>query len=297
MHVSRVGVQIEAEASVRGAQVQLVNYRFPEPPESRMRFDGRIRVELCLTSNHRTARACFPDRWRSQRFERMGDVYIMPPSMTMHVRSDETSPLSSVVCHLDLHEALCRYDLEPMDLTERFLVASLDIRDLTVRQLMSRLARELRHPGFASAVLIESIVTGLQVELIRYRTAIADHAAPGRLAPWQLRLIDERIQEPGQAPSLSELAALCRVSVRQLGRGFRACRGSSIGSFVATRQMEHACRLLATDISVADIATTLGFSSSSNFCVAFRRAMGTTPGRVPSHPATTLSLEEQGDPP
>jgi AraC-like DNA-binding protein len=43
--------------------------------------------------------------------------------------------------------------------------------------------------------------------------------------------------------------------------------------------MQHAKRLLATDQSVASIASVLGFSSCSNFCVAFRRAIGMTPGQ------------------
>jgi AraC family transcriptional regulator len=43
--------------------------------------------------------------------------------------------------------------------------------------------------------------------------------------------------------------------------------------------MEHAKTLLATDESVASVATALGFSSSANFCFAFRRAMGITPGQ------------------
>jgi AraC-like DNA-binding protein len=47
---------------------------------------------------------------------------------------------------------------------------------------------------------------------------------------------------------------------------------------VAERQMEHAKRLLAADESVSAIAGVLGFSSSSNFCFAFRRATGLSPG-------------------
>jgi AraC-like DNA-binding protein len=43
--------------------------------------------------------------------------------------------------------------------------------------------------------------------------------------------------------------------------------------------MQHAKRLLGTDRTVADIASTLGFSSCSNFCIAFRRELGITPGQ------------------
>ena len=278
MNVSRIAVDLEAEANVPAAQVQINHYRFSEPPESTMRFDGRFRVDLCLSSNHRSARGSFCDRWKSHHFEHMGDIYVMPPTMTMHVRSDETAPLSAISCYLDLGDALELFGSKSHGVTEQLLKSSLDIRSPTVRQLLLRLASELRHPGFASDVLIESLVTQLQIELFRYGTAIVDCPGQSGLAAWQLRLIDERVKE-FRAPSLAELAALCKVSVRQLTRAFRACRGTSIGSYVADSQMEHARRLLASDRSVEDIAQTLGFSCSSNFCVAFRRVMGMPPGR------------------
>jgi AraC family transcriptional regulator len=42
--------------------------------------------------------------------------------------------------------------------------------------------------------------------------------------------------------------------------------------------MEHAKRLLAGDKSVSAIAFELGFASNSNFCFAFRKATGMSPG-------------------
>lgn len=274
---SRVGVEVQAEVSVAGADVQLIHYRFPEPPESTVRL-GKVRVELHLTSNHRSARANFSDRWRSQRFERMGNMYVLPPSFTTRVRSEETAPLTSIACFLDLSNVLAMCE-NPPHLNDRTLLAGLDIRDPTVEQLLLRLARELRHPGFGSKLLIESIVTQLQLELIRYGTAMSESHSRGGLAAWQMRTIEERINEMRAPPTLSELAGLCRISVRQLTRGFRICRGASIGGYVMASQMEHARRLLASGESIATIAQILGFSSSSNFCYAFRQRVGVPPGQ------------------
>jgi AraC-like DNA-binding protein len=75
-----------------------------------------------------------------------------------------------------------------------------------------------------------------------------------------------------------ELAALCKLSVRQLTRGFRASRDCSIGDYVANSRIERAKRLLTSDQSIKTIAYSLGFNSSSGFCFAFRRATGMTPG-------------------
>jgi AraC family transcriptional regulator len=158
------------------------------------------------------------------------------------------------------------------------LEASLDIRDPHVRELMMRLGQELRQPGFASQTMVELIAAQLALELHRYRQRAGEARVRGGLAPWRLRLIDERLREEREMPTLAELAALCKLSVRQLTRGFQASRGLSIGQYVANSRLEHARRLLATEASVKSIAYSLGFASPSGFCCAFRRAMGETPG-------------------
>jgi len=274
--VTKAAMDVEAALIAPSVQVQNVRYRFDEPPESIVCMEDKIRVELCLGTRHRSARARF-DGWRSDRFERIGDIFVVPPTIGMAARSDEDRPLSSVLCLLDLAPVLALFDRLP-DMSEHFLVQCLDIRDANVRQGMLRLADEARHPGFASQVLVESVAAQIGVDLLRYGMALPERAVQGGLAPWQLRRIEERLYEVREAPTLQELARLCGLSVRQLTRAFRTARGCSVGTHVADRQIGHAKRLLAADESVAFIASTLGFASSSNFCYAFRRATGLTPG-------------------
>jgi AraC family transcriptional regulator len=230
---------------------------------------------------HRTARACFVDRWSRHRFERIGTLFAVPPAVIFHAKSDELSSLTSLMCELALKPVLELFDqrLNAGDLTEERLMACLDIRHMKVHGLMWRLAEEARHPGFASEMLVESIAAQLAVELFRHETAMRERVVHGGLAPWQLRVIDERLREVGPAPTLTNLAALCHLSIRQLSRGFRATRGVSIGAYVANSQMQHAAVLLTTEGSVSSIAITLGFASTSNFCAAFQRATGVTPGQ------------------
>lgn len=269
-------IEIEAELCTPSATCQLVHYHFSEPPDSKMSSDKAFRLELCLTSRHRSTRACYREHWSPYRYENVGDLFVLPPGMTMSARSDEATSLTSFVCELAPSVVLDLFEKSP-EPTDQLLVTSLDFQDATVRSLLLRLAEETRHPGFASELLVEQISTQIAIEMVRCGMRITEHAGKGGLAPWQLRRIDERLQEIDSGATLAELAALCRLSVSQLARGFRASRGCSIGAYVANSQMEHAKRLLATDESVTAIAGTLGFSSSSNFCYAFRRAMGITP--------------------
>jgi len=274
---ARATMEVKAALETPSAQVQLVHYRFGEPPESVVSMDDKIRVELCLNTRHRSARACFAG-WQSSRYERIGEVFVVPPTIEMAARSDEDRPLSSVVCLLELAPVLALFDRLP-EMSERFLLLGLDVRDAQVRQGLLRLADEARHPGFVSQILVESIAAQVSVDLLRYGMALPERSVQGGLAPWQLRRIEERLYEVREAPGLQELAGLCGLSVRQLTRAFRVARGCSVGRHVADRQIGHAKRLLAADESVASIAGTLGFSSSSNFCYAFRRATGLTPGQ------------------
>lgn len=271
-------MDVEAALAASGARVQLVHYHFAAPPSSVLPAAGRFRVELCLTARHRSARGCFRDHWSRHRYERIGDLFVVPPDLDLLAKSDEDGPLTSIVCEYDLEPILTLFEKVPV-LTDQLLRASLDVRDMKVRHLLLRLADEAKHPGFASEMLADLMTREMAIELVRHGAAVRDHPAThGGLASWQLRRIDERLDEVCEAPALAELAGLCRISSRHLTRGFRSSRGCSIGSYVAHSQIEHAKRLLAAGESVTAISDVLGFSSSSNFCSAFRRATGMAPG-------------------
>lgn len=263
---------INAEIRVPLATAQLVRFDVFGPAAGVLHPTGDYRVDLALTPRPRNARGCYYTRWNPQRFERLGKVYIMPPSETLQARSDGSSSQTSILCHIK-PEAMP----DVLQWTDRRLEAGLDIRDANVRGLLLRLAQETRHPGFASGMLVELVVAQLGIELARYCTRLNDTPGSGGLAGWRLRTIDERLREVRDAPTLTELAALCKLSVRQLTRGFRASRGCSIGNYVATARIDHAKRLLMCDESVKSISYSLGFSSPSGFCYAFRRATGVTP--------------------
>ena len=266
---------IEAELRVPLATAQLVRFHFAEPADN-LFCEDRYQLDLCLTPRPRNARACYPERWGRERFERIGHVFLVPPGEAMLARSDDCGQQSSIICqlHPDSMRAWLGRDLE---WDARRLMAGLDIREANIRSLLLRLAEEARAPGFASDVLVELIAKQLGIELTRYWSAAHDDSPLRGLAPWRLRLIDERLREESKAPTLAELAALCGLSVRQLTRGFRASRGCSIGEHVENCRVEHARRLLAADQSVKAIAYSLGFASPSGFCFAFRRVTGETP--------------------
>ena len=269
-------VHIEGELRAPVARAQLVRFNFAEPIDKLTRFDDTYRLDLCLTPRPANARVRYLDHWSASQFEQIGTLFLTPAGEAVHHRSDGWGEQSSIICELQ-PDSLSAWLEQDLRWTDYRLKECLDIRDSHIQGLLLRLARETRQPGLASDTMVELIVSQLALEITRFVTREPEDTAGGGLAPWRLRLIDERLREEGAPPTLTELSALCRLSVRQLTRGFRASRSCSIGDYITGRRIEQARKLLASDRSVKAVAYSLGFSSPSSFCYAFRRATGETP--------------------
>lgn len=280
-------VVIDAELTGPGVTAQIVRYDIPGPTDALLRDEDRYLINMCLTPRPLNARAGYRDRWGPHRFERLGDVFMVPPGEALAVRG-EGGQQASVLCYLSsghIDELLG----QRLEWSDRQLATTLDITNARIRNLLFRLTEEVRHPGFASARMLESLSGELAVELGRFCLEIEETPITGGLASWRLRLIEERLAASQAAPALEDLAALCNISVRQLTRGFRISRGCSIGEYIERRQMEAAKRLLVAGDSVKTIAFALGFSSPSSFAFAFRRAVGTTPSTFRQRQLRSLS--------
>ena len=258
------------------ATAQTVRFNMPEPADYVLRSEDSYWLDLCLTPRPLNARACYRDRWGPNRFERLGDMFLVPPGQAVHIKSDSCGPQESIICLLHV-DAIGQWLGTSIDWTDRRLEASLDISSGTIRHLLLRMAEEARNPGLRSEMLVELLAGQLTIELGRYCDAVMDGPVSGGLASWRLRLIDERLEEVREPPTLTELAELCSMSVRQLTRGFRTSRGCPIGEYVMKSRIERAKRLLSADKSLKSIAYAVGFASTSSFSYAFRQATGLTP--------------------
>lgn len=267
---------VDAEVRTPGMTAQVVRFNLTEPADNILHDEGAYWLDLSLTPRPSNARACYSGHWNPHRFERIGKLFLVPPGETLHARSDRGSAQTSIICHL-APDMFRRWFDNDFVWSDRGLEASLNIQNDNVRSLLLRLAQEARYPGFASDALVELIASQLAIELGRYFVRLDDIPVSGGLAPWRLRLIDECLREMGATPTLAELASLCKLSVRQLTRGFRTSRGCSLGDYLASNRVNHAKALLGSGQSVKEVAYALGFSSPSSFCFAFRSATGVTP--------------------
>lgn len=217
--------------------------------------------------------------WLDGRFGDLTGAGLFPAGQEISVRSDGGIQ-RLLICRFDpqgfdaLLDGAIRWDVPTR-------ISAMDLREPAIRSTLGRMAREVQQPGLASPVLMEALSTSLVVDIGRYLDTRRCMRAweTGRLAPWQLRRVEERVRaQPGATPSLAEIAQLCGISVRQLVRAFKAATGQTVHQYFAVRQMDHARSLLAeTELPLKAIAVELGFRQPASFTAAFVRACGETP--------------------
>jgi AraC family transcriptional regulator len=101
----------------------------------------------------------------------------------------------------------------------------------------------------------------------------------GGLAAWQQRIVTAYIEEHLAEPILlATLAELVRLSTYHFCRAFKQSFGLPPHRYHTSRRIDHAKTLLAKPApSVTEIGMTVGFSETSSFTAAFRKATGLTP--------------------
>ncbi|TCM16596.1 AraC family transcriptional regulator [Novosphingobium sp. PhB165] len=266
---------VDAGLTAPGIHAQIVRFDIPEPTNKRHAVADGYHVDMCLTPRPLQSRGGYRDRWGPHRYERLGDIFVIPPGEALYIRGDRGRQ-ASLICTIDadlVHDIAGRQ----LDWDDSHLAAALDVAGAQIRALLFRMTAEVRYPGLAAQRMIELLGSELAIEIARFGLELTGRPMVGGLAGWRLRLIDERLTGDLSAPSLKELADLCSLSVRQLTRGFRVSRACSLGDYIEQRRMEAAKRLLMDGESVKSISFKMGFASPSSFTFAFRRAVGTSP--------------------
>ena len=173
------------------------------------------------------------------------------------------------------------FDLDP----SRVEVPPLDRLDLPrLRAAMQAVDAEIAAADAGSSLAAESLANILAVHLIRHLSAPLKHASDpdGTLARSRLRGVIDYIEDHlDSGLSLEKLAAEVRLSPYHFARQFRTATGLPPHQFVISRRVERARLLMQQggDISLAQVASRVGFSDQSQFSRHFKRLVGVTPGR------------------
>jgi AraC family transcriptional regulator len=266
---------VEARVRIGFGNVVLQRERYSAPIDTRRAGSNHHHLQLSMTPRLPRSLGCFPDIWGPDRFEPIGELFLLPAGSALHARG-QRRVLKTLVCRLD-PGAAAQWLATDIPWTEQRLKGALDISSREIRLLMHKISTELVNPGFASEAKIELIVAQVCIELTRHLYKItADLPARG-LPHWRLKLIENYLAHDPAGANLTTLAGLSSLSVRHLTREFRASTGKSLGDYIAQHRMRLACEMLANGASVKETAYAAGFSAPTNFATSFRRETGYSP--------------------
>ena len=121
-----------------------------------------------------------------------------------------------------------------------------------------------------AAVLLDQLA--LQRELPLFVPALASSLAR--------RVATALAADPADTPTASDLAAELDVSTRTLERAFVADAKMTLGEWRQRSRIARAIALLASGTDVKDVALEVGYATPSAFVTAFKKHVGSTPGKI-----------------
>ena len=139
-----------------------------------------------------------------------------------------------------------------------------------------RMMREFMSQDDIAPLAMEGVLLEVLAESARSSDEPQGSSAPG----W-LRRVRELLQDSYlEAPGLAVLAGIAGVHPVHLSREFHKHFHMTIGEFIRKRRIERASELLSnSELSLAAIANTCGFSDQSHFCALFKKHSGMTPAK------------------
>ncbi len=156
-------------------------------------------------------------------------------------------------------------------------------QDERLARLARDIAEELQQEEAGQELVVAALVEQVVAHLLRRHANIR---RAGELELSRAGLVDRRIRRAVELMHtrlntelpLEEIAAAAHLSPFHFSRLFKKLTGAPPHAYLAALRVARARALLAeTDLSVTEIATRVGYASSSHFAKAFRQATGLSP--------------------
>ena len=215
---------------------------------------------------------------RSTRRDLARRLTFVPAGRGYHEWHELRSPARLMYFYFDPAELPIRSGLDASGMS---FSPRLFFEDPTLWATVLKLRRLLEAPALENWPYFEALGAVLGQELVRlYQGADRiEMQARGGLAAWQQRIVAAYIDEHlADQISLATMARLARLSQYHFCRTFKQSFGVPPHRYHTIRRIERAKVLLERrPLSVTDIGLALGFSDTSSFTAAFRRATGLTP--------------------
>jgi AraC family transcriptional regulator len=213
-----------------------------------------------------------------------GTVAVTSPGNVTEIRwrSKADAPIATVHIHIDaglLHRfATQAAERDPGRIE---VIDALAESDPLVESVGRALDRELAAPTAQGRLFTDAAAQLLTAHLLRRYCALP--IAPARtgatLSKRKLARVRDYVEANIARPvTLDDLAGVACLSLYHFARAFKRTTGETPHDFVRRLKVEQAKRLLCeTDLDIAAIAASLGYSSASHFALLFQGETGMAP--------------------
>jgi AraC-like DNA-binding protein len=151
-------------------------------------------------------------------------------------------------------------------------------RDAVVERLARSLLEADETCGSLCQIYLDCITTAIVARLLASVHKPNTRRMP-ELVPWRLKravdYIEGRLAEPLRLADIAAAAGLTRM---HFAAQFRAATGLRPHEYVLRRRIEHAQRMLVSnEVSLVDVALSVGFQTQAHFTSIFKRFVGQPP--------------------
>jgi AraC family transcriptional regulator len=209
-----------------------------------------------------------------------GDIDIVPAGIASKwiLKSQDTALIVRISKDL-LRNTAMEMGMDPASsiLRNRF-----QIRDPKIEYLGWALKADMENGFPGGRLFTEGVGVAIACHLLRAHSVATSNSFPGAtgaISVFRLRraliYIENNLSE---SLSLAAIAEVSGLSLSQCQRTFRRATGLSIHQYVIQRRAERAkTLLLKKDLSISEVASTVGFASQSHLSFHMRRLFGSSP--------------------
>jgi AraC family transcriptional regulator len=223
------------------------------------------------------------ERWHES-IVKQGDLVLVPAGQTTYWRGPTDSPLSYLCVYLQpelVTKMAASADLNP-DRIE--LMDCFSQSDPHLYQIAMMLLAEIKSGGLMGKLYVESLTQVLVIHLLRNYSSLQPKIIADRynLPPRRLEnAIDYIHAHLNGDLSMAQIAASVSTSPTYFASLFKQATGMSLHQYVIKQRVNRAKLLLeTTDLPISNIASQVGFASSSHLTYHCKRLTGMTPRQI-----------------
>lgn len=257
--------------------IQLQYHRHP-PHQLAENYSKQHRIIICeCISSPPLVEEMIEQRFQTKQFNN-GDVTVVPANV---LNSAYWNTKHEFITLSFEPSTFTRHTFDITNVSDIEFIPNFSKPDPLIHSIGVALKSELEFSGVGSRLYVESLTAALMAHLLRHYSTqknIAQINSNGLSKQKLQQVIDYIDQYLEQDLALAELAAIANLSPNYFSNLFKQSTGLAPHQYVIQCKIERTKKLLLQgELTITEIAHTLGFTHQSHLSRHFKRLVGVTP--------------------